>query len=190
MKKMKKTNILIIAGIISLIVGVVFDLFFHIPLNQSKNFCNMLSGEIRLVCRNSYVDCSKISDKIGLWSCMAIQLINYDVDAAQKACKQLDIPNDQKFCFADALDEIDIKTAEEQCELIDASETKIMCKANIYKKINLTRSLNFCEEFNESDKVYLCKAIVTTPTNANEAYEWCKKINDVVMKNKCINSVR
>jgi len=183
-------KILIISGSISIIVGLVFGLFLYFSLNQSKNFCDRFLGEIRSVCRNSYVDCSKFSDEISLWSCMAIQLIKYDVDAAQKACKQLNVSDDQKFCFADALDEIDIKVAEEQCELIDASETKIMCKANIFKEINLTRSLNFCEEFNESTKVYLCKAIVTSPHDKNEAYKWCKKIDDKIIRARCINSIK
>jgi hypothetical protein len=174
-------SILVIAGIF------VFEMYYQQPKLSQKEFCNQFSDNVKMMCRDSTEKCEAMPHEMGFWSCLAIDLIKIDVEAAKKACEQLNDSDEQKFCFADALDEIDMEAAKAQCNLINNSDARITCRANIFKKINLTEALKNCEEFKNFNQMYICKALVSTPQGEDKAKVWCEKIIDAEIKSRCFS---
>jgi hypothetical protein len=174
-----------------IIVGVfIFTKSSQQHKPSQKEFCDQFSDNVKMMCRDSTEKCEAMPHEMGFWSCLAIDLIKIDVEAAKKACEQLNDSDDQKFCFADALDEIDIEAAKTQCNLINNTDARITCNANIFKKINLTQALKNCEEFESPDQIYICKALVSAPQGGDKAKLWCEKIVNIEMKFRCFNMVK
>jgi hypothetical protein len=152
-----------------------------------KEFCDQFSQDVKIICENSTEICKNMPHEMGFWSCLAITLAKVDVDAAKRACEQLNNSDDQKFCFADALSEIDIDAAKTQCDLINNTDSSLMCHANIFKRVNLTQALKNCEELKKDDQIYICKALVSTPQGVDKAKVWCEKIIDSEIKSRCFS---
>ena len=140
---------------------------------KESSFCDQFSGDVKELCVNATRTCS--GEGPGYWGCISATLIETDIEAAKKACEQIEFYYDQKVCFASALLKINKTLAEEVCDEIEAPFQRAFCHGLVLQKLGSSDALKPCEELEMFDEM-VCKALLTKNIDPEKAREYCEQL--------------